>query len=183
MFKNDFVIVDLETTGLSPVQHEIIEIGAIKVENNQVVDTMDIFVKPNKPVSRFITNITGITNQMLQDAMSVEEGLALFLDFAKDHTLVAHNAKFDMGFLNNYTSKCFNANLNNDCLDTLLLSKQLLKDVPNYKLGTLAEYFNISYEGAHRSLRDCEITLDVYHHLYQIYHTQTEAESTANFAF
>jgi len=81
MFEKDFVIVDLETTGLSPVKNEIIEIGAIKVENGQVVDTMDIFVKPKTPVSYFITNLTGITNEMLKSGYDIEEGMKKFIEF------------------------------------------------------------------------------------------------------
>lgn len=169
MFEESFVIADLETTGLSPLKNEIIEIGAIRVEKNKIVDKVVMFIKPEIPVSYVITNITGITNEMLKDAISVKEGLAVFMDFAKDYPLVFHNAKFDMGFLNNYRKKCFNSEFNNKCLDTLYISKQILKDVPNYKLGTLAEYFNISYNGAHRSLRDCEITFEVYKNLNKIY--------------
>ncbi len=169
MFEKDFVIVDLETTGLSPVKNEIIEIGAIKVENGQVVDTMDIFVKPKKPVSYFITNLTGITNEMLEDGYDIEEGMKKFIEFSGDSTLIAHNARFDISFLKNNMNNCFNKDLENKYLDTVKISKEIVKDLPNYKLGTLAEYFNVDYKGAHRALKDCEITLDIYNNLKEIH--------------
>lgn len=169
MFENSFVIVDLETTGLSPIKNEIIEIGAIKVENGVVVDTMDIFVKPKTPVSYFITNLTGITNDMLKDGYDIEEGMKKFIEFSGDYTLIAHNARFDIGFLNSNMNSCFNKDLENKYLDTVKISKEIVKGLPNYKLGTLAEYFNVDYKGAHRALKDCEITLDIYNSLSKIY--------------
>lgn len=169
MFEKDFVIVDLETTGLSPVKNEIIEIGAIKVENGQVVDTMDIFVKPKTPVSYFITNLTGITNEMLKSGYDIEEGMKKFIEFSGNSTLIAHNAKFDISFLKNNMYNCFNKDLENKYLDTVKISKEIVKDLPNYKLGTLAEYFNVDYKGAHRALKDCEITLDIYNGLKKIH--------------
>ncbi len=169
MFEKNFVIVDLETTGLSPLKNEIIEIGAIKVENGQVVDTMDIFVKPKNPVSYFITNLTGITNEMLKDGYEIEDGMKKFIEFSENYTLIAHNARFDIGFLNSNMNSCFNKSLENKYLDTVKISKEIVKDLPNYKLGTLAKYFNVDYEGAHRALKDCEITLDIYNNLNEIY--------------
>ena len=174
MFKKDFVIVDLETTGLSPTKNEIIEIGAIKVSGNKIIDTMDILVKPQIPVSSRITSITGITNKMLANADGIEIGLKKFLNFIEDYTLIFHNAKFDMGFLNNAMFMLYGKNISNDVMDTLVLSRNLVFDVPDYKLGTLANYFDISYEGAHRSLRDCQITLDVYNNLNSIYDKKLE---------
>ena len=169
MFDDNFVIVDLETTGLSPQNGEIIEIGAIKVKNNKVVDKMDVFVKPSRPLSYFTTKLTGITNEMVDEGLSLKEALKVFIEFADGMRLMAHNAKFDMGFLDTYMKKVFGFGVQNNALDTLALSRILVKDVPNYKLGTLANYFNIDYSGAHRSLRDCEITLGVYNEIRRIY--------------
>lgn len=168
MKEKNFVIVDLETTGLSPLKNEIIEIGALKVENGEVVDTMDIFIKPKTPVSKFITRLTGITNEMLEDGYDITEGMEKFVDFTKGYTLMAHNARFDMNFLNSNMNSCFNQNLENECLDTLKISKELIKDLPSYKLKSLADYFNVDYTGAHRALKDCEITLDVYNNLVKL---------------
>ena len=169
MFEDSFVIVDLETTGLSPKNSEIIEIGAIKVIDNKVVDTMDVFIRPSRPLSWFITNLTGITNEMVDEGLSTKEALKVFDEFSFGMRLMAHNAKFDMSFLDVYMKKELGKGVRMDSMDTLLLSRAIVKDVPNYKLETLANRFNIDYSGAHRSLRDCEITLDVYNNIRKMY--------------
>ena len=169
MFDDNFVIVDLETTGLNPQNSEIIEMGAIKVKNNKVVDKMDVFVKPSRPLSYFTTKLTGITNEMVDEGLSLKDALNVFVEFSDGMRLMAHNAKFDMGFLDTYMKKVFGTGAPNNALDTLVLSRIFVKDVPNHKLGTLANYFNIDYSGAHRSLRDCEITLGVYNEIRKIY--------------
>ncbi len=169
MFEDSFVIVDLETTGLSPKNGEIIEIGAIKVVNNKIVDKMDVFVRPSRPLSWFTTNLTGITNEMVDEGLSTKEALKVFDDFSSGLRLMAHNAKFDMSFLNTYMQKELGKGVRDDSMDTLLLSRAILKDIPNHKLGTLADYFGIDYTGAHRALKDCEITLDVYNSLRKKY--------------
>ncbi len=173
MFEKDYVIVDLETTGLSPVNNEIIEIGAIKIKNNEIVDRMDILVKPENEVSPFITRLTGITNEMLLDATNIHDALEMFSNFAEDSVLMAHNANFDMSFLNNNFKRHFDHGLENKCLDTLVLSRKYVKGIKNYKLETLANYFNINYIGAHRSLKDCEITFEVYKNIEKIYNKNT----------
>ena len=169
MFEDSFVIVDLETTGLSPKNSEIIEIGAIKVIDNKVVDTMDVFVRPSRPLSWFTTNLTGITNEMVDEGLSAKEALKVFDEFSFGMRLMAHNAKFDMSFLDVYMKKELGKGVRMDSMDTLLLSRAIVKDVPNYKLETLANRFNIDYSGAHRSLRDCEITLYVYNNIRKMY--------------
>ncbi len=169
MFEDNFVIVDLETTGLSPKNGEIIEIGAIKVKNNEVIDKMDVFVRPSKPISYFTTNLTGITNEMVSEGLSINEALNAFDEFSEGYRLMAHNAKFDMSFLDAYMNKTIGKGVAQNALDTLLLARQIVKDVPNHKLGTLAERFDIDYKGAHRALKDCEITLEVYNNIRKIY--------------
>ncbi len=169
MFEDSFVIVDLETTGLSPQNSEIIEIGAIKVVNNKVVDTMDVFVRPSRPLSHFTTQLTGITNEMVDEGLNIKEALKVFDEFSDGMRLMAHNAKFDMGFLDKYMKINLGKNAPTDTLDTLLLSRAIVKGPQNYKLGTLANFFNIDYSGAHRSLRDCEITFEVYNNIRKIY--------------
>ena len=172
MFEDSFVIVDLETTGLSPKNSEIIEIGAIKVVNNKVVDKMDVFVKPSRPLPWVITNLTGITNEMVDEGLSAKEAIKVFDEFSYGMRLMAHNARFDMSFLDVYMKKELGKSIREDSMDTLLLSRKIVKDVPNYKLETLANRFNIDYSGAHRSLRDCEITLDVYNNIRKMYSSE-----------
>ncbi|MDO4282049.1 MAG: 3'-5' exonuclease [Clostridia bacterium] len=176
MFEENYVIVDLETTGLSPINNEIIEIGAIKVKDHQIIDRLDILVKPENQVSPFITRLTGITNDMLKDAMEIKDALRKFMDFTGSSTLMAHNANFDMGFLRNNFQKHFEYTLENKCLDTLALSRKYVKGIKNYKLETLANHFHVNYSGAHRSLKDCEITYEVYQNIKEIYNKNTSID-------
>lgn len=169
MFEDNFVIVDLETTGLSPKSGEIIEIGAIKVENNKVVDKMDILVRASRPLSYFTTNLTGITNEMMSEGLSIDEALNVFDEFSSGYRLMAHNAKFDMSFLDTYMNKVMGKGVEPNAIDTLLLARQIVKDVPNHKLETLADRFDIDYKGAHRALKDCKITLEVYNNIRKMY--------------
>ena len=94
---------------------------------------------------------------------------SVFEEFSDGMRLMAHNAKFDMGFLDTYMRKNLGKAAPTNTLDTLAMSRAIVKDVPNHKLGTLATHFNIDYSGAHRSLRDCEITLEVYNNIRKIY--------------
>lgn len=167
-FVDDYVLVDIETTGLSPVVDEIIEIGAIKVKNNEIVDKYNELIKVNRSLSPFITNLTGITNEMLRTGKMPSEVFKEFVDFVGEDVIIGHNVNFDLGFLTNKCKKYIDYNLTNDYVDTMYLARRLVKDTVNYKLGTLAEYFNVSYEGAHRGLKDVEITYEVYNCLRRI---------------
>ena len=164
-FVDDYVLVDIETTGLSPIEDEIIEIGAIKVENNLIVDSYSQLIKINRSLSPFITNLTGITNDMLKTGKIPTEVYQEFVKFVGQNIIIGHNVNFDLGFLSNKCKKYINYNLNNDYIDTLYMARRLVPNSVNYKLGTLAKLFNISYEGAHRGLKDVEITYEVYNNL------------------
>lgn len=161
-FVDDYVLVDIETTGLSPINDEIIEIGAIKVKDNKVVNKYNELIKINRKLSPFITNLTGITDDMLKEGKLPNIVFNEFINFVEDDVIIGHNVNFDYGFLLNKCKKYINYNLQNDCIDTMYLAKRLLPNSINYKLGTLANYFNVSYEGAHRGLKDVEITYEVY---------------------
>lgn len=167
-FVDDYVLVDIETTGLSPITDEIIEIGAIKVKQNKIVDKYNELIKVNRVISPFITNLTGITNEMLQTGKNPITVYKEFIDFIGENVIIGHNVNFDLGFLTDKCKKYINYNLTNDYVDTMYLARKLVKDTMNYKLGTLAEYFNVSYEGAHRGLKDVEITYEVYNCLRKI---------------
>ncbi len=164
-FVDDYVLVDIETTGLSPVQDEIIEIGAIKVKNNLIIDYFNQLIKINRRLSPFTTNLTGITDEMLRNGKSPIEVYNDFVEFVGDNIIIGHNVNFDLGFLSNKCKKYINYNLTNDYIDTLYMARRLVPGSVNYKLGTLAKLFNISYEGAHRGLKDVEITYEVYNRL------------------
>lgn len=169
-FVPDYVLVDIETTGLSPYYSEIIEIGALKVRDNKVIDTFSTLIKPDNIINENITNLTGITNEMVEYAPNILEVLKLFESFIGDNILIAHNAKFDIAFLNNNFVKHLGYPLINRYIDTLYLSRKYLPNLKSHKLQTLADYFNINYNGAHRGLRDCEITKMVYDELTNIVH-------------
>ena len=165
---DNYVLVDIETTGLSPQKDDIIEIGAMKIENNQVVDTFNTLIKIDKKVPSYITKLTGITTEMLEtNGKDAEEVLREFKEFAGDNIIVGHNVNFDINFIYDKCEKYLNCPLPNDFIDTMKIAKRLV-DTPNYKLGTLAEHFCVDYNGAHRGLKDVEITYEVYNKLKEI---------------
>lgn len=161
-FVDNYVLVDIETTGLSPMNDEIIEIGAIKIKENKIVDKYNELIKINRKLEPFITNLTGITDEMLETGKNPTAVFQNFVEFVGEDIIIGHNVNFDLGFLTNKCKKYINYNLTNECIDTMYLAKKLVPNSINYKLGTLAKYFNISYEGAHRGLKDVEITYAVY---------------------
>ena len=167
-FVDDYVLVDIETTGFSPVKDDIIEIGAIRVENNQIIQKYNQLIKINKNLEPFTTRLTGITDEMLQTGKKISDVLKEFISFTGKDIIIGHNVTFDLVFLSYNCKKYLNYNLNNDYVDTLCMARRLIPNSINYKLGTLAEFFNVSYKGAHRGLKDVEITYEVYNNLRKI---------------
>lgn len=167
-FIDDYVLVDIETTGLSPIYDDIIEIGAIKVKSNKIVDEYNELIKINRILPAKITELTGITDEMLATGKMPKTVLEEFVKFVGDNVIIGHNVNFDLGFLYDKCKKYLNYYLNNDYIDTLYLARKLVPNSYNHKLGTLAKLFNISYEGAHRGLKDVEITYEVYNKLREI---------------
>ena len=166
-----FVIVDLETTGASPKNGSAItEIGAIKVKTGQVIDQFESFVNPLATIPEYITDLTGITNQMLIDAPIIDEIFPKFLDFVGHHdesVIVAHNAPFDLSFLKSAAQELDLPWPKYRTIDTVTIARQLLtkEDVPNCKLATLAEFFGTKVEPNHRALDDAKATTEVLHGL------------------
>ena len=165
---NKYIAFDIETTGLDPMYDEIIEIGAIKIENGKEIETFNTLIKPEYEIDEFITELTGITNEMLKSGKVPIDVLTEFVNFVGSNVIIGHNVNFDLGFLNNKCRKYLDYSLNNDYVDTMFLARRLVPNSVNYKLGTLAKLFNISYEGAHRGLKDVEITYEVYNCLREI---------------
>lgn len=162
-FVDTYVVFDLETTGLSCYGNEIIEIGAIKVENNRVVNTYSSFVKPKNNIPYYITRINGISNQMVSKAPGIDCALTEFLEFTGDYPLLGHNIiSFDMKFINEASEVLFGKGIQNDYIDTLLLSRKHLQSLKSHSLSNLCQYFDIDTEGAHRALVDCEMTNRLY---------------------
>jgi len=153
-----FVVFDIETTGLNPKNDNIIEIGAVKISNRKVVDSFSTFVHIDKKLPGKIIELTSITDDMLQGQPEIDEALPAFLDFAKECVLVAHNAKFDLGFIKENTKVLSIENYNPPVLDTLELSKALIKDVKNHRLNTLTKKLGINLINHHRAVDDANAT-------------------------
>ena len=162
-----FVVVDLETTGGTPLTSAITEIGAVKVRGGQVLGEFQTLVNPGTPVPAFIASLTGITTSMVATAPRIEEVLPTFLEFARSAVLVAHNAPFDVGFLKAAAAACDYPWPGNQVLDTVRLARRVVlrDEAPNHKLGTLAALFGASVTPDHRALSDARATVDVLHAL------------------
>lgn len=165
---SDYIIFDIETTGLDSSYDEVIEIGAIKVKNNKIVSKFNSLVKPKNEIDEYITELTGITNEMVKDAPTIEEILPDFMNYMGNDILIGHNVNFDINFIydNLYRNK-FDV-LTNDFIDTMRISRKLLPELPHHRLIDLAKYFKIDSTNNHRSLKDCEITMNVYENLKKI---------------
>lgn len=165
---SDYIVFDIETTGLDSSYDEVIEIGAIKVKNNKIVSKFNSFVKPKNEIDEYITELTGITNEMVKDAPTIEEILPDFMNYIGNDILIGHNVNFDINFIydNLYRNK-FDV-LTNDFIDTMRISRKLLPELPHHRLIDLAKYFKIDSTNNHRSLKDCEITMNVYENLKEI---------------
>lgn len=158
---NNFVVFDLETTGLEASIHEIIEIGACKIINGKITETFSCLVKPKEEISAEITELTGISNNMVKNARSIKEVLQDFYKFTRNSVLVGHNIPFDYKFVNVEGVKQGYV-FDNKQIDTLNLSRIKLPGLKNYKLGTVAKYLNVSLEGAHRAINDVIATAEIF---------------------
>lgn len=158
----DFVVFDLETTGLEYSSNEIIEIGAVKIRNGNIIETFNTLIKPDKTkISEFITELTGISEDMVQFSPAFKDIVADFYKFTRNSVLVAHNADFDKLFLSYHAS--LNGYLfDNTTLDTLAMAKKLISGTKNYKLGTIAKYLGVQLDQAHRALFDTIATAECF---------------------
>lgn len=162
-----FVIVDLETTGGSPRDGGITEIGAVKVRGGECIAEFASLVNPGRPIPAFIAALTGITNPMVASAPRTAPVLASFLEFARGATLVAHNAPYDIGFLKGACAQADLAWPTTRVVDTARIARTaLLRDeVANCRLETLARHFGTSTQPTHRALDDARATVEVFHAL------------------
>lgn len=154
-----FVAIDVETTGLSPFVNELIEISAIKYQGLKKIDTYTTLVKPKLQIPYYITKITGITNDMVKDAPSIEEAMPQLISFVGNAAIVAHNANFDYKFIQNYSGNSFSKN---KVIDTVPIGRKLYPELPNHKLGTIAKRIGITEDGFHRAEFDCECCAKIY---------------------
>lgn len=163
-----FVVFDLETTGAKTPPCRVTEIGAYRVRNGEIVEEFHTLVNPETPIPFFISMLTGITDEMVQDAPKFSEVADRFLRFIGDSVLVAHNAGFDMRFLNHEVGRLFeDYRLANPSMCTVQLSRRLLPDVENHKLKTLAEHYSVPLVNHHRANEDAYATARIFIHLLQ----------------
>jgi DNA polymerase III epsilon subunit family exonuclease len=158
-----FVVFDLETTGAKTPPCRVTEIGAYRVCGGEIVDEFHTLVNPEMPIPFFISLLTGITDEMVRDAPKFADVVDEFLAFIGDSVLVAHNASFDMRFLNHEIGRKYeDYRVANPSLCTVQLSRRLLPDVENHKLKTLAEYFSVELVNHHRADADARATARIF---------------------
>lgn len=157
IFPADYTVIDIETSGISPSDCEIIEISAVRYRNCEKKDTFSTLVKPHNRISYFITSLTGITNEMVKNAPDALSATKAFYDFAGDDILIGYNVNFDINFLYDNLMKYHNIPLTNDFVDVLRFARKALPFLGNRRQTTVAAYYGINTEGAHRALNDCEI--------------------------
>jgi DNA polymerase-3 subunit epsilon len=159
-----FVVIDLETTGGSPADDAITEIGAVKVRGGEVLSTFATLVNPGRAIPATITVLTGISEAMVAKAPRIESVLGSLTDFVGDAVVVGHNVRFDLGFIAAALDRDGRAPLTNRSVDTVALARRLLRDeVPNCKLSTLAERLRLPHRPSHRALDDVLATVDLLH--------------------
>ncbi len=159
----DYVVFDLETTGISCANDQIIEISAVKAAGGKVVDTFSTLVNPQCAIPYSATRVNGITDEMVAEAPCIQEALEGFLAFIKGHVLVGHNIhSFDLKFIYRDAQELFGQDVANDYIDTLYMARSCLPQLAHHKLTDLASYFQIDAEGAHRALNDCMMNQKCY---------------------
>ncbi len=157
----DFVVFDIETTGFSPVNNKIIEIGAVKIQHGEITDRFSVFVNPGVPIPFEIEKLTSINDSMVMDAPPIEVILPQFLDFCQDAVLVAHNANFDMSFIME-NAKRQGLSRKFTYVDTLGIARVLLTHQAKHTLDAVAKTLSISLENHHRAVDDAECTAHIF---------------------
>lgn len=175
-FPSDYVVIDIETTGLDPYYDEIIEVAALKISNGAIIDTYQTLVKPTdiESVNEYITQLTGITPKMLSNAPLFTDIKNDFLSFLNDSILVGHNVNFDINFLYDAT----NGSLRNDFIDTMRISRRLLPELKHHRLKDIAVHYNVDIDKSHRALDDCKTTNTCYMALYSNVLTKFDSPET-----
>jgi len=156
-----YIAFDLETTGLIPEENEIIEIGALKVKDGKVAERFIAFLKPREPISPKISQLTGITDAMVETARPTKEIIGEFVDFCEDYTLVGHNVMFDFKFTKT-TAQSHGFKFEKQGIDTLNIAKTVHRDFPSRSLEFLCKKYNIINDKAHRAYHDALATAKIY---------------------
>ena len=160
-FDDEFIVFDIETTGLSPLNCKITEIGGVKIKNGEVLERFNSFVNPECPIPEEIVKITGITDEMVASADTIDKVLPRFFEFTGDRLLIAHNADFDTGFIR-AAAKSLDIEFKNPYLDTLGLARALIPSLNSYKLDKLADYYKLGSFNHHRASDDAEMLTRIF---------------------
>lgn len=159
----DYVVIDLETTGTKCAQNRVTEIGAYRVENGQITEEFQTLINPETPIPIFITELTGISDAMVADAPRFRDIASDLLNFIDDAVIIAHNAHFDISFLNMEIRRVFGTyRLGNPHLCTVQLSRRLLPQLMNHRLHTIAEHYGITIKNRHRAADDALATAKIF---------------------
>ncbi len=162
----DYVLFDIETTGLSPEDDAVVELSAIKVANGNVIDEFSKLVNPCMHIPYTASSINGITDDMVKDAPTIDIALKDFISFIGNDVLVGHNIiRFDLKFIQRDAVRFYGKKIHNDYVDTLVIARRYLPELESHSLESLSYYYDISYDGAHRALADCHINKKVYDNL------------------
>ena len=168
-YVGDYVVFDLETTGVRPNTDEIIEISAIRVRGHEPVEEYSTLVYPGRHIPAAATAVNHITDEMVKDAPALAEALEGFLDFAGNDILVGHNIQqFDLNFIYQGAMRTLGTEVANDYIDTLFMARQCLPELSHHKLSDVSEHFGINTVGAHRALNDCVMNQQCYEALGKI---------------
>ena len=159
---HDYVVVDVETTGLDPSRDTIIEVGALKVTDGEVTAELSRVIAAGVVVPDDIVKLTGLSQSEVDGGVSAEEAMDDFLDFIENDPLVMHNAEFDVAFLDALLEELEYGGLGNELVDTLALARKWMPNARRHSLESLAELFGIDGAGAHRALSDCAVTREVF---------------------
>ena len=160
--EEEFVVFDIETTGLNSHTNEIIEIGAVKIKAGRIVDRYSQLINPGRPIPYHITEITSITNEQVANEPKIDEVIGKFVGFIGDAVLVAHNAPFDMGFIKRDIKKYLNIDLQSSVIDTLQMARDLFPDLKKYGLGDLNKTLGLALEKHHRAVDDSQATANMF---------------------
>lgn len=167
-FVSDFTVIDFETTGFNPKIHRVVEIGAVKFRNGEPVDKFRTYVNPKRKIPKAASDVNFITDDMVAGEPTFYEVIDDFTDFIGDDVIVAHNASFDLGFLQGYVDRHkkknpdFDFELNNAVVDTVKLAREHFPEAPNHKLETLKSIIGMDKYQSHTAADDCMVTGTLY---------------------
>ncbi len=174
-YVKDYVVFDLETTGIHQEQDAIIEISAVKVNGGKIVGEYSTLVNPKRHIPASATAVNGITDAMVADAPEIGEAIGGFLEFIGNSILVGHNIHtFDMNFAYDAVFRAMGKKLDNDYVDTLYMARSCLPGLAHYKLTDISRYFHIPTEGAHRALNDCIMNQKCYEEMGKLWEVQKQ---------